>query len=193
MTGMVKPPADALPVVATVSVVEPEPVTVVGLKLPVTPDGSPAVPKLTVPPKPLRAVTVTVYAVLPPAATLAELGDIPREKSGCGTTVNPNVVVTPEYIAVNVTGVDMVTLPAPNVKVAEVAPDATVTNAGTVAAEGFELESATTAPPAGAGAVRLTVPVPPWPLAMVPGDTDTALNAAGRGLMVDTKVLLPPA
>ena len=106
--------------VRIVSVVEPEPVTVVGLKLPVTPDGNPDVPKLTVPPKPLSAVTVTVYVVLAPSTTLAEPGDIPREKSGCGLTVKPNVVVTPEYIAVNVTGVDVATLPVPTVKVVDV-------------------------------------------------------------------------
>ena len=57
---MVMPPAEAPPVVVMVSVVEPEPVTVVGLKLPVTPEGNPGVPKLTVPLNPLLPVTVTV-------------------------------------------------------------------------------------------------------------------------------------
>jgi hypothetical protein len=117
---MVAPPSVALPVARIVNVVEPEPVTVVGLKPPVTPAGNPDTPKLTVPPKPLSAVTVTVYAVLAPSPTLAELGDIPKEKSGCGLTLKPNVVVTPEYIAVNVTGVDVVTLPVPTVKVVDV-------------------------------------------------------------------------
>jgi hypothetical protein len=84
---MVMPPAEALPVVITVSVVEPEPVTVVGLKLPVTPEGSPDVPKLTVPLNPLFPVTVTVYAALPPAATLPGPADIPIEKSGAGATL----------------------------------------------------------------------------------------------------------
>jgi hypothetical protein len=58
--------------------------------------------------------------VLAPTTRLAEFGDIPREKSGCGLTVKPNVVVTPEYIAVNVTGVDVVTLPVPTGKVVDV-------------------------------------------------------------------------
>src|ERR1039458_2668120 len=64
------------------SVVEPEPVTVVGLKLPVTPDGNPDFPKLTVPLNPLTPVTVTVYCALPPAAMLPGPAVMPREKSG---------------------------------------------------------------------------------------------------------------
>lgn len=68
--------------------------------------------------------------------------------------------MTPLYDAVSVTGVEVFTVPAVTVKVAEVAPDATVMDAGTIAAEVFELESVTTAPLAGADAVRLTVPAP---------------------------------
>ena len=60
VTVMVMPPGDAPLVVIMVSVVEPEPVTVVRLKLPVTPEGNPDVPKLTVPLNPLLPVTVTV-------------------------------------------------------------------------------------------------------------------------------------
>jgi hypothetical protein len=44
----------------TVKVLEPEPVTVLGLKLPVTPAGSPDTAKLTVPLNPLLPVCVTV-------------------------------------------------------------------------------------------------------------------------------------
>jgi hypothetical protein len=43
------------------------------------------------------------------------------------------------------------------------APAATVTLAGTVATAGLLLESATTAPPAGAAVVRLTYPVEETP------------------------------
>src|SRR5580704_4509769 len=81
---MVKPPAEALAVVMMVSVVEPEPVTVVGLKLPVTPEGNPVTPKFTVPSNPLLPVTVTAYCALPPAAILPGPDVMPREKSGDG-------------------------------------------------------------------------------------------------------------
>jgi hypothetical protein len=43
-----------------VKVLEPEPATDVGLKLPVTPDGNPDTPRPTVPLNPLLPVTVTV-------------------------------------------------------------------------------------------------------------------------------------
>src|SRR5579863_5721629 len=84
VTVMVKPPAEALPVVVMVSVVEPEPVIVVGLKLPVTPEGNADTPKLTVPSKPLLPVTVTAYCALPPAAMLPGPIDMLSEKSGEG-------------------------------------------------------------------------------------------------------------
>jgi hypothetical protein len=66
-----------------------------------------------------------------------------------------------------VTGVELLTVFAVTVKVTEVAPEGTVTLAGTVAAAVFELESDTTAPPAGAAEVRLTVPVLVWLLPIV--------------------------
>jgi hypothetical protein len=119
---MVMPPGEAPLVVRIVNVVEPEPVTVVGLKLPVTPEGNPDVPKFTVPLNPLRPVTVTVYAALPPAATLAPVGDALKAKSGSALTVRPNVTVTPEYLAVTVTGVEVFTDPDVTVKVATVEP-----------------------------------------------------------------------
>ena len=84
------------------------------------------------------------------------------------------------------------TLPVVTEKVADVKPCATVTEAGTLAADVFELERETTAPPAGAAAVRVTVPVLDWPLTTVPGDTETPLRAAGGGLTVSPNVSLPP-
>src|ERR1035438_7896854 len=75
-------------------------------------------------------------------------------------------------------------------KVAEVKPCATVTEAGTLAAEAFELESDTTAPPEPAAAVRVTVPVLDWPLTTDPGDTETLLSATARGFTVSAAVLL---
>ncbi len=84
-------------------------------------------------------------------------------------------------------------MPAVIVNTAEVAPAATVTLIGTVAADGFELESETVTPPAPAASVNVTVPVPVVPLAIVLGLTETLLRAAGGGVMVKLdEVLLTP-
>jgi hypothetical protein len=85
----------------------------------------------------------------------------------------------------------VLTLPAATVKVVDVEPCGTVTLAGTVAAVVFELESDTTTPPLPAAKVRLTVPVPDWPLTIVPGLTDK-LARAGAGLTVRPTVALAP-
>jgi hypothetical protein len=86
----------------------------------------------------------------------------------------------------------VVTLPAVSVKLADVAPCATVVVAGTLPAAVLELESDTTTPPAGAGEVRVTVPVPAWPLRIVLGTIETLLSAAGGGLIATLAVRLIP-
>ena len=58
-----------------------------------------------------------------------------------------------------VTDVEAVTLLVVTVNVALLAPAATVTLAGTVAAAVLSLERETAAPPLGAGPLRVTVPV----------------------------------
>ncbi len=90
------------------------------------------------------------------------------------------------------TEVAVVTLPVVTENAAEVEPCGTVTDAGTLAAVEFELESDTTTPPEPAAEVRLTVPVPAWPLTIVLGLTETLLSAAGGGLTVRPNVSLTP-
>jgi hypothetical protein len=84
-------------------------------------------------------------------------------------------------MALRVTLVVALTALVVTVNVAEVLPEATVTDAGTVAATVFELVSVTTVPAAGAGPVSVTVPVtavvlPPFTLV---GLTTNLVRAAG--------------
>jgi hypothetical protein len=72
-----------------------------------------------------------------------------------------------------VTGVAVATANVVTGNAAEVAPVATVTLAGTVAAEVLLLVSVTTAPPVGAAAFSVTVPVGPVPPVTLVGLTDT--------------------
>jgi len=72
--------------------------------------------------------------------------------------VSEAVLVTPAYDAEMLTGVEAVTELLLTVKVALLAPAATVTLAGTLAAA-LPLESNTCAPPVSAGPLSVTVPV----------------------------------
>ncbi len=65
----------------------------------------------------------------------------------------------PLYDAVIVTSCERTTTDVTTVNVTVVAPAGTVTLAGTEATDGLLLESATCAPPAGAGPLRVTVAV----------------------------------
>ena len=95
--------------------------------------------------------------------------------------------VTPPAVAETVTEVldepgDVVTM-----NVAELLPGATVTLAGTLATEGLLLDSATTVPPAGAGPLRVTVPVEELPAFTVEGES---VNDDGTGGLMVTAVVL---
>jgi hypothetical protein len=105
-------------------------------------------------------LSVTVPLEEEPPVTLLGLrvieervGDVPA-----GVTVSVAVFVVVPRVAVMVTGVEAVTAVVFTVNVALVAPAATVTLAGTVAADAL-LERDTTAPLLGAGPLRVTVPV----------------------------------
>jgi len=87
------------------------------------------------------------------------LTEMPASVAATGLTVIPVVLLRPLKEAVSLMEVGVFTVPVVTEKVADVAPCGTVTDAGTLAAA-FGLESDTTAPPEGAAAVRVTVPVP---------------------------------
>ena len=94
-----------------------------------------------------------------------------------------------------VTDVAVVTAVVAIGKFAVSAPAATVTLAGTLATVALLLDSVTTAPPAGAAVVKVTVPVLAVPPATLVGVTvnKDKLDAAGGGLTVNTAVRVTPA
>ena len=101
--------------VVTVIVELPEPVTEVGLKLELAPDGRPDAPKVTMPLKPFCGVTVIVLVPLAPRVTVRLLGDAERLKFdwAAAFTVRLTVVVCVKLPDVPVT----VTVAAPVVAV----------------------------------------------------------------------------
>lgn len=110
-----------------------------------------------------------------------------------GFTVNEAERVMPPETAVIVDVVAVVTEPVVIVKFALVAPDGTVTFAGTVVAVELS-DSDTTAPPAGAAAVRVTVPVEDVPPVTLAGFTDNAdsvgVEPPSAGLIVSVPALV---
>lgn len=97
-----------------------------------------------------------------------------------GVTVRVAVRLTPPKLAVIVTGVEAVTLDVVMANVAVVAPAATVTEGGTAAALPL-LESMTAAPPAGAAALSVTVPVADAPPETLEGETARVDSVAVPG------------
>jgi hypothetical protein len=76
-------------------------------------------------------------------------------------------------------------------KLALVAPAVTVTLDGTVARAGLLLDSVTTAPPAGAGPLKLTIPVAEVPPRTQLGETASEESVAGKVVVADWIVMLP--
>jgi hypothetical protein len=142
------------------------------------------------PPAGAGAVSVTVVdaAPGPPCTlvgpTLTVVSVAPGVGSGGGVmvpvTVRVAVRVVPAYVAERTALVVAPTVLVDTGDVAELAPAATVTFEATVATV-LLLDSDTTAPPVGAGAVRVTVAVTLPPPVTVEGLRPTALRAAAGG------------
>jgi len=75
-------PTGVLPVVVTVNVELPDPVTVAGEKPAVAPAGNPLALSVTTPPNPPTAATLAVYVVAFPTTTVCVLGVAENVKSG---------------------------------------------------------------------------------------------------------------
>src|SRR5882724_7694563 len=116
--------------------------------------------------------------------------------SGTGFTVSVAVLVVPEYAALIATVVGAVTALVLTMKLAVFAPAATVTLAGTRAANVLLLESDTTAPPDGAALLNVTVPVddcvPPVTLVGLSASADNVTGGGGAGFTVSAAVLVVP-
>ena len=144
----------------------------------------------TAPPAGAGPLSVTVFKVVdvPPRT---DAGDSVTAEGTGGSTIKVAVTVNPLYVAEIVTGVLAATAKVVMVNAAETdAPAAIVTEAGTVAL-GLLLESVTTALPAGAGPLSVTVfttvDVPPITEA---GDNVTTETVTLLLTVTDTPVLL---
>jgi hypothetical protein len=140
---------------------------------------------------PLR---VTVPVEGDPPVTLAGLSVIAESVAEPGgVTVSEAVLVTPAYNAEMVTDVEVVTLLVLTANVALLAPAATATLAGTVAAAVLPLIRETAAPPLGAGPLRVTVPIEGDPPVTLIGLSAIAESVAEPGgVTVSEAVLVPP-
>src|SRR5215469_3922882 len=152
--------------------------------------GSLLVSCTTAPPagaKPVR-VTVLPVAVAPPTTIVEATLSADRT---AGVTVSTACLLPALYVAVMVTGVATATAEVVIVKADEVVdPAGTTTEAGATAVRSL-LANVTTAPPAGAKPVRVTVLL----VAFTPPTTDVeAILSADRsaGVTVSTACLLPP-
>src|SRR2546425_12726298 len=116
-----------------------------------------------------------------------------------GVTVSTAVLVAPPKLAEMVAEVDAVTDTVVTVNVALVRPAGTVTlpTGGTLAAAGLLLERVTTAPPAGAAALKVTVAteeLPPTTLVGFSARPETVRGGGGAGgVTVSSAEVLPVA
>jgi len=134
----------------------------------------------TAPPAGAALVSVTVPCGVAPPVTLVGLTETAESDAagGGGETVKTALVVAPPNEPEIVTGVDEATGCVVTVKVLLVLPAATVTLAGTVATAVLLLDIVTTAPPLGAAALSVTVPVEELPPTALVGLTVTEESVA---------------
>src|SRR5687767_12003713 len=128
------------------------------------------------PPAGAGPFSVTVPLAVVPPATLEGL--MLRDEINAGTTASGAVLVAPPYEPEMVAEVGVDTALVLTLKFALVAPAGTVTLAGTVTAA-LSLDSVTCAPPAGAAAVSVAVPVALPPPLTLGGLTLSDARAGG--------------
>ena len=141
----------------------------------------------TAPPAGATALRVTVPVDPEPPRTAAGLSATEDRMSGGGFTVRGAVWLATPNVTVIVTGAITATAIVVTVNVAVVAPCATVTLAGTVA-DALLLDSVTRAPPVGAAALSVTVPVELAPPTTLVGASVTVEMVNAGGLMVSAAV-----
>jgi len=90
------------------------------------------------------------------------------------------------------TGVAEPTVPAFSEKEADVEPFGTLIDEGTFKAVVLEVDKEMVMPAPSAGAVKLTVPVPDWPLTRPVGLIERLFSAGGGGLIVTAEVVVIP-
>ena len=144
----------------------------------------------TAPPAGAAVARVTAPVLVAPPTTAVGFNASAARPAG-GLTVRVAILVAPLYVPVIVTAVAVATALLVTAKVAIVAPAATVTDAGVVAALMLLLASVTAAPPAGAVVARVTVPVLFAPPTTAVGFSANAARPAG-GLTVRVAVLIAP-
>jgi hypothetical protein len=131
----------------------------------------------------------TVSATVAPPPVL--FGLIDTEETCRGATVTVTLRVTPAYDADSVTGVELVTVPAVAVKLADDAPAATVTDAG-LEINDEDDASETMMPPLGAGPESVTFPVADRSLTIMVGLMLMLSRAAGVTVSVADTVSAGP-
>jgi hypothetical protein len=138
----------------------------------------------TNPPDAAAAVSVTDPCAALPPATEAGVTETADSAAGAGDDAGVTIIgaerVTPPHVPEIVDDVEAVTDVVAMVKLALVDPAATVTLAGTEVAVELS-ESETNAPPLGAAALSVTVPLDELPPTTLLGLTDTDESAALGG------------